>query len=475
MRSNIWKDIVGLTVVGLLLKIYPLNQSFWLDEATSVVKATTLSFKDLIFTFAPGDFHPPLYYLLLKVWISVFGNSEVEVRLLSVFFGLLSVAILYLIATKLFNRRTGQISGALLATSPLFFYYSQEARMYVMSTFLSLLVIWCFTQIVLKQTPKLFNWLAFVVSSVALIYTDYLPALTLLFCAAFLMLEKKSLEKHKTGWILSFLAIAISFTPWLPIFANQLHVGALVKMNAPIWWQTLGKANFKQVALVPVKFLIGRISFQNKLIYAAFVAFYAFEFGSSAFKSLRNYKKSAFVWLWFFIPLVAALVFGTIMSGFTYFRLLFLLPVFYLIVAHGLSTTIKAATGKICFRAGLNILAILVFVLNPHFWREDWKSAVVWIEQDAGNKNAATIFVTNNQRDPYYYYSKKKVPSYGPDGLQRGNFEKIYLMRYVQPIFDPQDNLRKNVEQAGYIKVLEKDFNGVTVWEYERQTYADLY
>ena len=40
-------------------------------------------------------------------------------------------------------------------------------------------------------------------------------------------------------------------------------------------------------------------------------------------------------------------------------------------------------------------------------------------------------------------------------------------MRYVQPIFDPQDNLRKKVEES-YKKTREKDFNGVTVWEYEK-------
>lgn len=468
------KDLIILTFVGLVVKLYPLNQSLWLDEATSIVKVTTLSVKELLFTFAPGDFHPPLYYLILKVWISVFGSSEIAARSLSLLCGLLSAILLYLIANKLFNRFVAFASGLLLSTSPLFFYYSQEARMYTMSTFFSLLAVWTFIQIVFASKVKLIHWMSFVTTSVVLLYTDYLPGVMLLFCVAFLLLEKKSIKAHKTGWILSFIAILVLLIPWIPIFLQQLGVGVAVRENAPIWWETLGKTNFKQIALVPVKFLIGRITFSNKLIYALVVIFYSFEFGVSFFASLKKFQAAKFVWLWLSLPFVLALVLGLVMSGFSYFRLLFLLPPFYLLVAHGLSLT-KSNWGKLYFRVALSVLAILFFTFSPNLWREDWKDAVLWIEQDAGDKSAAAIFVTKNQRDPYYYYSRNRVPSYGSDGLEAGNFENIYLMRYVQPIFDPQDTLRKKIEASEYRKMQERDFNGVTVWKYERSVYANRY
>lgn len=444
-----------------------LNQSLWLDEATSIVKASTLSFKELILTFAPGDFHPPLYYLVLKVWINTFGNSEVAARSLSVLFALLSAMVLHLIGKKLFNRFVGTASAVLLATGPLFFYYAHEARMYAMSVFLALLVVLCFINLVHDKRPGILKWASFVASSILLIYTDYLPGLILLFCAGYLFFEKKNFKDNKIAWIVSFITIAASFIPWLPIFMRQLEVGARVEQNAPIWWETLGKTNFKQIALVPVKFLIGRISFYNKAVYAVFVGLFAFEFGLSLWSSIKKYKESLFVWLWFIVPLTGALIFGLLMSGFAYFRLLFLLPPFYLLVAHGIYLASKQSVGKLYFRIGLNILAILIFILNPRFHREDWKSAVSWLEKDSGNNNSASIFVTNSQQDAYRYY-QKSVPVFGPDGLNMGNFEKIYLFRYVQPIFDPQDNVRETVESAGYSKMDERDFNGVTVWKYKR-------
>ncbi|MEK7521777.1 MAG: glycosyltransferase family 39 protein [Patescibacteria group bacterium] len=440
------------------------NQSFWLDEAISV-KAAILPLKDLLFVFSPGDFHPPLYYLVLKLWISIFGTSETAVRSLSLVFALLSVLLLFFIAKKLFNKFVAISSASLLATAPLLFYYSQEARMYAMSVFASLLVVWCFINIVYNKNSRMLNWVSFIISSSLLIYTDYLPGLVLLFCAAFLIFQKKSLGVHRFAWITSFITILILFIPWLAIFKKQLEVGVQVKQNAPIWWETLGKTNLKQITLVPVKFLIGRISFYNKFVYAAFVGLFAFEFGISLWNSLKKYKESHLVWLWFLIPLSGALIFGLIMSGFSYFRLLFLLPPFYLLVAHGIFLVNKK-TGKLYFRVGLNLLAISIFAFTPRFWREDWRSAVLWLESDAKGQSAISIFVTKSQQDPYMYYAKN-VPSYGPDGLEGVYFEKIYLFRYVQPIFDPTDQVRKSVEGMGFTKVEERDFNGVTVWKYQ--------
>ena len=55
----------------------------------------------------------------------------------------------------------------------------------------------------------------------------------------------------------------------------------------------------------------------------------------------------------------------------------------------------------------------------------------------------------------------------GPQGL-KDDFDTIWLMRYVQPIFDPEDRLRLRIEDLDYQKKGEYDFNGVVVWRYEK-------
>lgn len=466
-------SLPAIFLLALLLRLPFLNQSLWLDEATSIVTAQKFSLVEIVTKFSPGDFHPPLYYLLLKAWMQIFGNSEIAARSLSVLFGVLTIATTYKIGQKLFSKYVGYVSALLLAFSPLHIYYSQEARMYSMETFLATLLVWCFVEN---------RWAFFTITGAFLVYTDYLPGLIFipLFYAAWT--QKKTKE-----FMLSLGVIALATLPWLVIFGQQLQNGLLVRTNAPGWWKVLGKTNLKELILVPVKFIIGRISFYNKYIYAAFVLLGLFLYEIPLRRSLINWKKSQILWICLVVPLGLAALMGLRVSVFSYFRLIFLLPIFYLLVAYGLTLAEKKYRNIIL--SSLLIfsgICVSIYFVNPRFHRENWKEAVVWIEKDP--QNAATIFVTNNQRDPYLYYccvassrndskvlpsgsypaERGKVLPYGPNGLAQGNFETIYLMRYVQPIFDPEDKVRKTVEAEGYKKTQEQDFNGVVVWKYKK-------
>ncbi|MEK7497631.1 MAG: glycosyltransferase family 39 protein, partial [Patescibacteria group bacterium] len=158
--------IVIALILGLLLRLISLNQSFWLDEATSATVVKTLSFGDIVNKFAPGDFHPPLYYFALKVWSLSFGVNEIWARLLSVLFGLCTVYLVYLIGKSLKSRTLGTIAAILIATAPLHVYYSQEARMYSMETFLVSLAVYLF----IKK-----RWIFFSIVLALVGLTDYLP------------------------------------------------------------------------------------------------------------------------------------------------------------------------------------------------------------------------------------------------------------------------------------------------------------
>ncbi|MDO8452542.1 MAG: glycosyltransferase family 39 protein [bacterium] len=431
-----------------------LNQSLWLDEATSILAARDLNFGEIITKFSPGDFHPPLYYFLLKIWISSFGASEAAARMPSVLFGLATVYLVYLIGSKLFSKKVGILSASLLLTAPLHFYYMLEARMYSMETFLATLLVWLFIQR---------KWLYFTFTGALLAYTDYLPLLVFipLFIAA------KNDKKLLTKLLKSSLGVALLLLPWLPTFVTQLQTGIQVKENAPLWWKTLGKTNGKQLLLVPIKFMMGRITFSNKGIYAVFVLFYFAAFAAPFVNAVKYLSKTKFVLYWLIVPLIGASLMGILMSGFAYFRLLFLLPAFYILIACGIASAKpnlqKLFASLLIF---LNTLAIGIYLTNPRLHKEDWREAVHYVEQNS-NGNAASVFVTNNQRDPYIYYSKS-VPSSGPQLLDNVSVQKLWFFRYVQPIFDPEEKVKAKIEGLGYTKAKEHDFNGIVVWEYTK-------
>jgi hypothetical protein len=111
------------------------------------------------------DVHPPLHYLLLKVWVSVFGDSPAALRGLSVLVGVLTVMAVYLLVRESVgggledfssehprqgdvpDRERGARWAPLFAASVAAGHWSQviparSARMYALGAFLAALSSW---------------------------------------------------------------------------------------------------------------------------------------------------------------------------------------------------------------------------------------------------------------------------------------------------------------------------------------------
>ncbi|MBI4036886.1 glycosyltransferase family 39 protein, partial [Candidatus Daviesbacteria bacterium] len=161
--------ILSIVLLAFFLRLIALNQSFWLDEAISTLVVNKFSYTGLIFEFPKFDFHPPLFYLILKFWGSIFGFSEAAVRVLPVLFGVLTVWIVYKIARQL--KINAVIAATLIATSPLHIYYSQEVRMYPFVAFFVSLAFLLFFRILKKE--RLIYWIVFSFSLVVFMALDY--------------------------------------------------------------------------------------------------------------------------------------------------------------------------------------------------------------------------------------------------------------------------------------------------------------
>lgn len=466
MRSSNTPLLIIL-ILGLVLRVFNINQSLWLDEATSVLVAKNFSFTEIVTKFSVNDFHPPLYYFLLKVWGTIFGWSEIAVRSLSLIFGLATVHLIFKIGSKIVNERVGLMAALLLSTGPLHIYYSQETRMYVPETFFVTLLIWNLLQVFEQEKNK---WLMLTISTIAVLSIDYLPILV--FPAILLYLlgnNKHELKKHKRHLVRLALIVTAFTVAWIPVFTSQIKTSMAAQVNAPLWIEVLGGSSLKQIALIPIKFIIGRISFYNKFIYATYIFAALFVYIWPFLNSLRRRKEVEIIWLWFFVPLILAIILGFQFSVLSYFRLIFILPAFYLLVAFGLSLIKNNQTARLIMMLMIffNLVSVGIYHFSDRFKRENWKEAVTYVENSSKGEKAASIFVTKNQRDAYIYY-QNSVQSYSYKDFDNNMYDRVWLFRYIQPIFDPQDNARKKIELLGFKKVEEKDFNGVTVWEYRK-------
>src|ERR1700722_15673536 len=97
-----------------------------------------------------------LYYVLLHVWLGAFGSSVLAARSLSALCAVASVAIMYLVARRLFDRTTAIIAGVVCATSSFLVMYAHDARPYALEICASTMAILAFLRFL--ERPD--NWSA---------------------------------------------------------------------------------------------------------------------------------------------------------------------------------------------------------------------------------------------------------------------------------------------------------------------------
>jgi uncharacterized membrane protein len=423
--------IILILLLGLVFRLINLSQSLWLDEAITAVTLKNLDFLDILTRFSPGDFHPPLFYLIEKLWTNIFGYSELALRLPSVFFGLGTIYLVWLLTKSLFSRKTAVLASLLVSINPLLVYYSQEARMYSLATFL---VVGCVLFLLKKR------WLIFTILLIASFYTDYLP---------WLMIPVYFfISSSKRKFLISLSVSLIIFLPWLPTFTHQLGTG--ISGGDSSWGDLLGRTNFKNLILIPLKFTTGRITIDEKYLYNLV-------FGGILLLILLILSKARSLvgWMWLTIPLVLAAIISLRVPLLTYFRFLFVLPGFIILLAEGVTNKKALAALLVSIFIGSSI----VLQFFPRFQRENWREA-------ANYASDGQIVMPNKAQSAGIAYYRPDLTVVDRDTFIVDGRSPIYLFRYVQEVFDPVDELRRKLELNNYHNVAQKNYNGVVVWKY---------
>lgn len=224
---------------SLALRVsYNFDRSMRFDEAFSMIMVTEFSWSEMMDRIAQ-DVHPPLYYVLLRLWINLGGNSELTSRLMSVLFGVMTVFATYLFGRDAFlmqssqketARITGLIAAIFVSVASFQIHWSQEIRMYSLGTALAMLSSWALIRALQNNAKKWWFW--YVLFASALIYTHNYALFTVAsqagYCLIFLIKDygKNSRlpeipYRLRTGLIFSFGAIALVYLLWLPILWNQ--------------------------------------------------------------------------------------------------------------------------------------------------------------------------------------------------------------------------------------------------------------
>ena len=190
--------------------------SVWWDEGFSVWMGR-MPLAEMFFQTA-NDAHPPLSYAMLHGWIGLVGNTEFALRMQSVLFGMLTVALAYQIGRVAGGRSVGLAGALITALMRLPVWWSQEIRMYAPAALFAALALWA-ALILFTQSRRLWLWaILLAVSLGAGLLTLYLFAgVVLALNLAFIYAFVASPQRWKLAglWIAAQVGALAMFIPWI--------------------------------------------------------------------------------------------------------------------------------------------------------------------------------------------------------------------------------------------------------------------
>ncbi|MBD0264676.1 MAG: glycosyltransferase family 39 protein, partial [Tolypothrix sp. Co-bin9] len=165
--------------------------------------------------------HPPLYYVLVRVWMQLFGNQVAITRSLSALISLLAFPFIYWLCLELFNSSlVGWIAVALIAVSPFHVLYAQEAREYSLWTVTILASSAALLRSLRLNTKS--SWTLYVVTIVISLYTFLFSGLVMIGQGLYVLTrERFKFSKVTTTYLLASLVGLLTYVPWIFAIINN--------------------------------------------------------------------------------------------------------------------------------------------------------------------------------------------------------------------------------------------------------------
>jgi len=204
-------------------------------------------------------------------------------------------------------------------------------------------------------------------------------------------------------------------------------------------------------------------------------------------KGFLKEKKALFqrpisvIFLWLFVPIGLAFLTSFFIPNFQPFRLLLVLPGFYLLLSFGMCLFTKKVKIVLIFLVlAVNLVSAFAYFSNPYFKREDWRGLTSFIEER--QEDLVVVFPSNTSDWPFRYYSSgKEKPLSVSQGFSQVTDKsakelilkiedrEVYYIRYLVSMFDPQEIFVKTLGEKGFEKTEEISFNQLLIWKFSRE------
>lgn len=220
-----WITIAIFTILYVSLIF---SRNIWTDEAFTIQLLSRGGFREIIDGTA-ADVHPPFYYIYLKIFTIIFGDSLPTMKIAS----LIPLTATLVLGATVISKKFGDVTAFLFVLFftciPCSMEFSVQIRMYSLAVFfVTICGIYAYS---VFHDGKIKDFVFIGVSGVLAAYTHYFAFMSvivimfLLFMAVLLWGRKKLFPLFVTA-----ICMIIVYIPWFPSFYKQV-----VSVNAGYW------------------------------------------------------------------------------------------------------------------------------------------------------------------------------------------------------------------------------------------------
>ena len=507
--------VLAFTLLAFLLRAYHLDfQSLWRDEVDAIRFARS-PWPELIATFTGPGWNGPLYFFVLRYWLALAGSSEFSLRYFSLFFGVLTVPLSYILGRRWLGQRSpgdvpptspdlspqhrpsafvGVWTALLMAVSPYLVWYSQEGKMYALVLALGILSMYLYRRAL--DEGRWWWWAGHVLVTSLGLYTHILMALLIPTQALLFILGWPRYRAHWRGWLVDMLCLTLPYLPlatWqMPLLLSGFQTGhpfyplgdmvsILFSAYAQGILSPLYPLSHVVMAFLCLAGILALVKVENDLSRAM---------GNQGpppsthqeQAQADNRRRLEELLVYLTVPVLAVYLVSLRMPVFTDRYLIWVAPAFYLLAARGLAA-IRA-------RSGLVFALVLALALTGNLvtW---WTQVHTPIKSDF--RAAARYFAAHRQGDElvifqipyvrytfeYYFHDEYRwaeglYTNYGMseeevDRLMQAmvaGYEEVWLVASEMEMWDQRGLVKRWLDTHG--QVMDRaDFTRVTLVHYK--------
>ncbi|MCA1553511.1 MAG: hypothetical protein LC737_03950, partial [Chloroflexi bacterium] len=397
--------------------------------------------------------HVPLYFVALHQWMHAAGEGDFAVRFFSLFFGVLTVPLVYKLGETIDRRRkmedgtrksnwsfvrhssvVGSLAALLCTINPLQVWYAQEARMYALVVALCAGAAWCLlraqaedegrktkdgrhvqqSSVVrrpssVSRRPSFVYYFVFALLGAAALYTHFFAALVIAAFALWTLLAigKRALDARLA--LGAFAFIGLLFLPWLP--------RALAALSFPGW-----QAAAEPLSL-PARYLVAYTLGSTAGAWQSFaLLFLALLIIGCVVLARSADVRSWFALVYVLVPFTLLMLIALRKPGYHERYLIVITPLLFVMLAVGLrallSLRLSARRARVAFGAAAllalasSVLSLSNLYFDPSFAKPDYRAAAQYVDRLSRAGDGLVFDGPDPHKAFYRYFSRQRVDAF---------------------------------------------------------------